>query len=77
MPQFDILTLGAQIFSLLLIFTFFYFLNIKKNGSIPLFIQTKKFRTKKLKKNINNIDFIKKSLIFIKNKETTTYLKFF
>ena len=77
MPQFDILTLGAQISSLLFVFIFFYFVNIKKNGSIPLFIQTKKFRTKKLKRNINTIDFIKKSLTSIKNNEKAIYFRFF
>nr|QYB23230.1 ATPase subunit 8 [Lithodesmioides sp. mgcode 4] len=48
-PQFDIITLGAQVFGLLVTLSIFYYYNI--NVTIPQFIEIKKFRTKKLKKN--------------------------
>ena len=56
-PQFDLLTLGAQVFGLLLSLGLFYYYTI--NVTIPYFIEIKKFRTKKLAKNnelILNID---------------------
>ncbi|MBG7630970.1 MAG: hypothetical protein IZT56_11130 [Bacteroidetes bacterium] len=53
MPQFDILTLGAQVFGLLITLSFFYYFNI--SVVIPSFIEVKKFRTKKLIKNTNSI----------------------
>lgn len=49
MPQFDILTIGAQLFGLLTIFYFFYYYSI--NTVLPQFIEIKKFRTKKMTKN--------------------------
>ena len=51
-PQFDILTLGSQVFGLLATLSFFYYFNI--SVVIPNFIEVKKFRTKKLIKNINS-----------------------
>ena len=74
MPQFDILTLGAQISGLLVIFSFFYYLNIKK--TIPLFIQTKKFRHKKLKESVTKLYVLKLLKIKKKIQETGFYLKF-
>ena len=52
-PQFDILTLGAQIFGLLLTLSLFYYFNI--NLVIPNYIEVKKFRVKKLIKNTKSI----------------------
>ena len=46
MPQFDLLSLGAQIFGLLISFSYFYYYNIK--NVIPLYVEAKKFRNKKL-----------------------------
>nr|YP_010139044.1 ATPase subunit 8 [Lithodesmium undulatum]QQJ94652.1 ATPase subunit 8 [Lithodesmium undulatum] len=51
-PQFDIITLGAQVFGLLITLAIFYYYSI--NITIPKFIEIKKFRIKKLKK-INNL----------------------
>ena len=48
MPQFDILTLSAQTFGLLLSLYFFYSYNI---DTILYFAEIKKYRTKKLVKN--------------------------
>ena len=56
-PQFDLLTLGAQIFGLLISLYFFYSYSV--STSIANFIEVKKFRTKKLNKNnlvVNNIE---------------------
>ena len=52
-PQFDILTLGAQVFGLLFTLAFFYYFNI--SVVIPNFVEVKKFRNKKLTKNITLI----------------------
>ena len=59
-PQFDILTVGAQIFGLLLSLSFFYYFNI--NLTIPLYIQIKKYRTKKLIKSLKKVDNVQNSL---------------
>lgn len=48
-PQFDILTIGAQVFGLLITLLIFYYYSII--STIPFFISIKKFRTKKLIKN--------------------------
>ena len=48
-PQFDILTLGVQVFNLVTLFCVFYYLNIKY--LIPLSMEIKKFRIKKYKKS--------------------------
>ena len=62
-PQFDILTIGAQVFCLLISLFSYYLLNIKL--TIPMFIEVKKFRIKKLGKsnlklkNINNYIILK------------------
>lgn len=58
MPQFDILTMGSQIFSVLFFFISLYFFHIQ--NTIPSVIEVKKFRKKKLLEN-------KKKAIVIKN----------
>ena len=50
-PQFDILSLGVQIFNLSLLFCSFYYLTIQV--FIPLYTEIKKFRVKKYKKSFN------------------------
>lgn len=55
-PQFDILTLGAQIFGLLLTLSLFYYFNI--NLVIPNYIEVKKFRVKKLTKSTESVGVI-------------------
>ena len=60
MPQFDILTIGSQIFSVLIFLYFLYYFNIK--STIPSIIEVKKFRTKKLIKNQEKTTFIKNCL---------------
>ena len=52
-PQFDILTLGAQIFGLLFTLAFFYYFSITL--VIPNYAETKKFRVKKLIKNSKSV----------------------
>lgn len=59
-PQFDILTIGAQVFGLLITLSFFYYFNI--NTLIPNFIEIKKFRNKKLIKNTKLISTINQDL---------------
>lgn len=53
MPQFDILTMGSQVFGLLVFLYFLYYFNIQ--NTIPCLIEIKKFRTKKLIKNQEKI----------------------
>lgn len=53
MPQFDILTLSSQIFSLLISLYFFYYFNI--TNTILYYTEIKKYRTKKLVKNNKTI----------------------
>jgi hypothetical protein len=60
MPQFDLLTVGAQVFGLLVFFYFLYLLNIQT--AIPSLIEIKKFRVKKLVKNQEKINYIKNYL---------------
>ncbi len=52
-PQFDILTLGAQVFGLLLTLSFFYYFSIIL--VIPNYTETKKLRVKKLINNTKSI----------------------
>nr|QYC61855.1 ATPase subunit 8 [Actinocyclus sp. mgcode 4] len=52
-PQFDIITLGVQIFNLVLLFYTFYYINIR--FLIPFCVEIKKFRIKKYKKSYSNI----------------------
>ncbi len=60
-PQFDILTLGAQVFGLLITLSFFYYFSI--TTVIPNVIEVKKFRTKKIIKNTNTISSMNLDLI--------------
>ena len=60
-PQFDILTLGAQVFGLLTTLSFFYYFSI--TTVIPNVIEVKKFRTKKIIKNTNTISSMNLDLI--------------
>ena len=59
-PQFDILTIGAQIFGLLVSLFFYYYYTI--TTTIPYFIEIKKFRTKKLNKTTKSIKNIETDL---------------
>ena len=59
-PQFDLLTLGSQLFGLLISLYLFYYYSI--STSISNFIEIKKFRTKKINKNTNLITTIDKDL---------------
>nr|YP_010131755.1 ATPase subunit 8 [Thalassiosira profunda]QPZ94123.1 ATPase subunit 8 [Thalassiosira profunda] len=61
MPQFDILTLGAQVFGLLITLSLFYYLNI--SIVIPNFVEVQKFRNKKLIKNSTSISTMNLELI--------------
>jgi len=66
MPQFDILTIGSQVFGLLIALSFFYYYSI--TVVIPMYVEIKKLRTKKLLKNFVSVDSIdndieKKSLL--------------
>lgn len=70
-PQFDILSIGAQIFGLLTTLLFYYILNIKL--TIPMFIEVKKFRLKKLKKSKGQLNAIK-NFISSKSKKTYSFL---
>jgi len=74
MPQFDILTLGAQISGLLIVYSVFYYLNIKK--TIPLVIQVKKFRTKKIETSFSKIKVVNKFLIKNLEQEVILYYDF-
>ena len=49
MPQFDILTLSSQIFSLLISLYLFYYVTI--TNTMLYYTEIKKYRTKKLVKN--------------------------
>jgi len=60
MPQFDILTLGPQIFGLLVSLYIFYYFNI--TNVILYFTEIKKYRTKKLVKNNLTVKNIQVSL---------------
>ena len=71
-PQFDILTLGAQVFGLFFNLTLLYYFNIKI--LVPKFAGVKKFRTKKLTNNYNEIKIINNSTNNI-SLNTTNLLK--
>ena len=70
-PQFDILTLGAQIFGLLFTLAFFYYFSI--NLVIPNYAETKKFRVKKLIKNTKSLSTMNLDLINNKKLINNTY----
>ena len=61
-PQFDLLTLGAQIFGLLISLVFFYYYSM--STSISNFIEVKKVRNKKINKNSKIITEIETDLSF-------------
>jgi len=73
-PQFDLLSLGAQLFGLITVLWVFYSITITK--IIPKFIEVKKFRSKKIThsefrvKEINNFvsNFSNTSYEMLKNK---------
>ena len=73
-PQFDLLTLGAQLFGLLVSLGLFYYYSI--STSICNFIEIKKFRTKKLKKNTSLISTIDKDLDYNLWLISYSYIKF-
>jgi hypothetical protein len=73
-PQFDILTLGAQVFGLLSTLAFFYYFNI--TVVIPNFIEVKKFRTKKLVKNVTSISTMSLELVNNKKLFSNSYKSF-
>ena len=73
-PQFDLLSLGAQVFGLLVSFSVFYYYNIEK--TIPLFAETKKFRIKKLQLSSKKLDLIDNNLNMIKTEDSNNYKNF-
>ncbi len=74
MPQFDLLSTGAQIFGLLLFFSLFYVFHIQE--SMPLFVETKKCRSKKVVKNTIELTTIDKNLDILKNRSGDIIVKF-
>ena len=54
MPQFDIVSLGAQVFGLLLTFLIFYVYNL--NSMLTVYTEIKKFRNKKLSFGFSSLD---------------------
>ena len=73
-PQFDILSLGAQIYGLLFSFLLFYYFNIKI--TIPSYIESKKFRNKKINTNHNFVDIITNSFNNNIFKNNINYIKY-
>jgi len=65
-PQFDLLSLGAQLFGFLTVLWIFYTLNITK--IIPKFIEVKKFRYKKITQSEN---IVRETNSFVSNLSTT------
>jgi hypothetical protein len=74
MPQFDLLSTGAQIFGLLSLFSLFYLFHIQE--SMPLFVETKKCRNKKVIKNNIELTTIDKDLDHLKNKSGDITINF-
>ncbi len=73
-PQFDILTLGAQVFGLSITLSLFYFFSI--NVVIPSFIEVKKFRTKKIIKNTNYISLTNLDIVNNRKLIVNSYKQF-
>ena len=73
-PQFDLLTLGAQLFGLLISLYFFYYYSI--STSISNFIEIKKLRTKKINKNTKLVTTIDKDLDYNLWQISFSYLSF-
>ena len=69
-PQFDLLTLGAQLFGLLISLYFFYYYSI--STSISNFIEIKKFRNKKINQNTELLVLVNKELKY--NLWLTSYI---
>ena len=75
MPQFDILILSSQIFGLLVTLCLFY--NYLITNVIQSYTEIKKFRTKKLVKNVSSVSINKKSLVnnlWLLNNKYKTFL---
>jgi hypothetical protein len=62
MPQFDLLTLSSQIFSLLVSLYLFYYFNI--TNTILYYTEIKKYRAKKLVKNNFTVQTTQTNLSF-------------
>jgi len=73
-PQFDILTLGAQVFGLSITLSLFYFFSI--SVVIPSFIEVKKFRTKKIIKNTNYISLTNLDIVNNRKLIVNSYKQF-
>jgi len=76
MPQFDILTLSSQIFSLLISLSFCYIINIK--NSLSYYTSIKKYRNKKIILNNSTIEKNKTSLennLWLLNNSYEDFLK--
>ena len=75
MPQFDILILSSQIFGLLVTLSLFY--NYLITNVIQSYTEIKKFRTKKLVKNVSSVSINEKSLVnnlWLLNNKYKTFL---
>ena len=70
-PQFDLLSLGAQISGLLYSFSFFYIYNMK--NTLPNFVEVKKIRSKKLYVNLNEANDTSNSVEKTFNNETVIF----
>lgn len=73
-PQFDILTLGAQVFGLLITLSLFYYFSMRV--AIPNFIELKKFRTKKIIKNTNYISLTNLDIVNNRKLIVNSYKQF-
>jgi hypothetical protein len=73
-PQFDLLTLGAQLFGLLISLSLFYYYTI--STSLSNFIEIKKFRTKKINKNTQLVTTVDKDLKYNLWLISYSYIKF-
>ena len=76
MPQFDILTLSSQIFSLLISLYVCYFINIK--NSLSYYTSIKKYRSKKIVLSNSTVENNKISLennLWLLNNSYESFLK--
>ena len=76
MPQFDILTLSSQIFSLLIGLYVCYFINIK--NSLSYYTSIKKYRSKKIRLSNSTVENNKISLennLWLLNNSYESFLK--
>ena len=74
MPQFDLLSLGAQITGLLVSITMLYFYGMNK--TLVMFSEIKKFRSKKLVRLGGEISQINQSIKSILKANFKKYIKF-